>query len=71
MRSEVERARDELSTEIGRSPTVGDIAVRTGASVDDVLEALDAAHQRSSVALDAPVRREDGDAATAGEGDRA
>jgi RNA polymerase sigma-B factor len=63
----VERARDELSTELGRSPTVGDIAERTGATVDDVLEAIDASHQRSSVSLDAPVRRDEGDAATTGD----
>lgn len=50
----------ELSQELGRSPTVREIAERVGAAEDDVLEALDAARAYTADSLDAPVGNEEG-----------
>jgi RNA polymerase sigma-B factor len=44
----------ELSQELGRSPTVTEIAVRAEVSEDDVIEALDASEAYSTSSLDAP-----------------
>jgi RNA polymerase sigma-B factor len=60
----VERAHDELCTELGRSPTARDVAERVGRSVEDVLEARGTAQLRSSVSLDAPAVRDAEDAPT-------
>lgn len=53
---EVDRAVDALSTTLGRSPSPTDIAKLTGCSVEEVLEALEAASAYSPVGLDAPPR---------------
>ncbi|MEX2439462.1 MAG: SigB/SigF/SigG family RNA polymerase sigma factor [Actinomycetota bacterium] len=45
----------ELSQELGRSPTVTEVAARAEVSEDDVLEAMDAAEAYSTSSLDAPV----------------
>lgn len=45
---------DELSQRLGRSPTVRELAVETGASEEDVLEALEAGHAYRSASLDTP-----------------
>ena len=45
----------ELTQELGRSPTVPEIADQVGAMPDDVVEALDAARAYSTDSLDAPV----------------
>lgn len=42
-----------LSQELGRSPTVGELCGATGASEDDVLEALDAGYALKASSLDA------------------
>jgi RNA polymerase sigma-B factor len=42
-----------LSQELGRSPTVAEIAKAIGATEDEVLEAMDSAHAYSLVSLDA------------------
>jgi RNA polymerase sigma-B factor len=51
---QVNEAMDDLSGQLGRSPTPKDIAGHTGLSVEDVLEALEASTAYSPVALDAP-----------------
>lgn len=51
----VNRLVPELTQELGRSPTVREIAARAGASDEDALEALDAAHAYSADSLDAPL----------------
>jgi RNA polymerase sigma-B factor len=48
----------ELSQELGRSPTVSEIAERAGLNEDDVLEGLDAIHAHSIGSLDAPMDEE-------------
>lgn len=50
----------ELSQELGRSPTVREIAERVGASEDELLEALDAAQAYSTASLDTPMGEEQG-----------
>jgi len=49
----------ELSQELGRSPTVAEIAQKSGFSEEDVLEGLDTVHAYSTLSLDAPAT-EDG-----------
>jgi RNA polymerase sigma-B factor len=56
----VRRTVDELSTELGRSPTVPEVAVRSGLDEDEVLEALDASTARRADSLDRPVGDSDG-----------
>ncbi len=45
---------DHLSTELGRSPTPRDVAKFTGLTLEDVLEAIDAASAYSPMSLDSP-----------------
>ena len=63
----VEEARDALWLELGRSPTVDDIAGRLKRPHEEVLEALQASEGRSLRSLDAPVHEEEGDSASAGD----
>jgi len=63
----VEEARDALWADIGRSPTVADIAERLHRSEEEIVEALQATEGRSARSLDAPVHEEEGDSATAGD----
>lgn len=44
---------DELQLELGRTPTVAEIAVRAGTSEDEVIEAVDAGSAYRSTSLDA------------------
>jgi RNA polymerase sigma-B factor len=45
----------ELSTELGRSPTVAEIAARSSISIEAVLEALEAATARRVTSFDQPI----------------
>jgi RNA polymerase sigma-B factor len=49
----------ELSQRLGRSPTIAELAAETGASKEDVLEALEAGQGYHSLSLDAPTERGD------------
>jgi RNA polymerase sigma-B factor len=62
----VERARDELRTQLGRSPTVTDLARRVKRDEEAVIEALQAGACRSLDSLDAPLGAE-GDAGCVGD----
>ncbi|MBO0729785.1 MAG: SigB/SigF/SigG family RNA polymerase sigma factor [Acidimicrobiaceae bacterium] len=46
---------DELTQELGRSPTLDEIAARLDASVEEVVEALDAGGLRHNASLEAPL----------------
>jgi RNA polymerase sigma-B factor len=48
----------ELSQELGRSPTVNEIAERTGLSPEEVVEGMDTVHAYSTTSLDAPIDEE-------------
>ncbi len=50
----ISRVLDELTTELGRSPTVAELAEATGVEEEEVLDALDAAHAYSTRSLQAP-----------------
>jgi RNA polymerase sigma-B factor len=58
----VERISTELASELGRAPTVAEIAERTGSTVESVLEALQTATARRAVSLDQSRDAEDPDA---------
>ena len=51
---EVNGAIESLATELGRSPSSRDVAERTGLTLEDVLEAMDAAGAYTPMSLDAP-----------------
>jgi RNA polymerase sigma-B factor len=63
----VEEARETLWGELGRSPTVADLAGLLDRSQEEVVEALQATEGRSVRSLDAPVHEEEGDSASAGD----
>jgi RNA polymerase sigma-B factor len=63
----VEEAREALWGELGRSPTVADLADRLNRSPEQVVEALQATEGRSVRSLDAPVHEDEGDSASAGD----
>ena len=55
---QLSRIVSEMYQELGRSPTVPEIAVRSGLSEEDVLEGMDAIHAHSIGSLDAPTDEE-------------
>lgn len=52
--AEVDKAIGELTKELQRSPTIDEIAVRLGIEQTDVLEAMEAGHNRRPLSLDRP-----------------
>ena len=48
------RVLDELTTELGRSPTIAELAQATGSEEEEVIDALDSAHAYSTRSLHAP-----------------
>lgn len=63
---ETGRAVEELTQELGRSPTIAEIAARIEATSEEVLDAMDAGSAFTAASLDAPVGDEH-DGATLGE----
>jgi RNA polymerase sigma-B factor len=59
------RILDELTTELGRSPTVSELAEAAGVDEEDVVDALDSTNAYSTRSLHAPFE-EDGDDGLAG-----
>ena len=55
---QLSRIVSEMYQELGRSPTVPEIAARSGLSDEDVLEGMDAIHAHSIGSLDAPTDEE-------------
>lgn len=54
----VSKAMSEVSQEVGRSPTVSEIASHTGLSEEEVLEGMETVHAYSASSLDAPIDEE-------------
>jgi RNA polymerase sigma-B factor len=54
LRLSLSAATAELSQELGRSPTVSELAERVEVDEDDVLEGLESANAYSTLSLDAP-----------------
>ena len=48
------RVLDELTSELGRSPTIAELALATGADEEEVIDALDSAHAYSTRSLSSP-----------------
>ncbi|WP_219462977.1 SigB/SigF/SigG family RNA polymerase sigma factor [Nonomuraea rhizosphaerae] len=65
-RSELNRLVADLSQDLGRSPTVAELAARMNISEEDVLLTLDASAAYSTLSLDAPLGTDD-DAASLGD----
>ncbi|MBB5077482.1 SigB/SigF/SigG family RNA polymerase sigma factor [Nonomuraea endophytica] len=65
-RSELNRLVSELSQDLGRSPTVAELAAKMNISEEDVLLTLDASAAYSTLSLDAPLGSDD-DAASLGD----
>jgi RNA polymerase sigma-B factor len=59
----VSRATERLSTQLGRSPKVREVAGEIGCSVEAVLEAQEASASYEAASLDAPTARDDVEAA--------
>jgi RNA polymerase sigma-B factor len=57
--AEVEKAINELTVELQRSPSVGEIAAKMDLDPTDVLEVLEANHNRRPLSLDRPVGGEE------------
>ncbi|MGI8632102.1 MAG: SigB/SigF/SigG family RNA polymerase sigma factor [Solirubrobacterales bacterium] len=64
---EIDRTVDELSTEIGRSPSVREIADRLNVSTEAVLEAMEASSKHEPSSLDETRRSDDGTGAPVSE----
>jgi RNA polymerase sigma-B factor len=56
----IDHAVDALAEELGRHPTPTEIAERVDVTVEDVLEAIEAGHARSTQSLDAPRTEDEG-----------
>ena len=63
----VDRVTDELARELGRAPTLAEVAERTGGTTEQVLEAREAAGAYRAVSLDRP--RDDDEDGDGGVGD--
>lgn len=61
--ADVDKATTELTKQLQRSPSVGEIAERLGLEQTNVLEVLEASHNRRPLSLDRPAGGEDGDEA--------
>lgn len=63
----VQGSTDQLSRELGRSPTVAEVARLLDVTEDEVLEALEATSAYSATSLDAPAMKAEPDGPTIGE----
>ncbi|MER7009172.1 sigma-70 family RNA polymerase sigma factor, partial [Dactylosporangium sp. NPDC000555] len=50
----ISKVSDELAQDLGRSPTVADLATRLGVSEEEVIEGLDCGQAYRALSLDAP-----------------
>jgi RNA polymerase sigma-B factor len=58
LQASLTRTRDELSQQLHRAPTVGELAAKLGIHEDEVIEALDVARSYAGVPLDALTERD-------------
>jgi RNA polymerase sigma-B factor len=63
----IEREREQLTTDLGRSPTTRELAAQVGCTAEELLDASEAAHARASDSFDRPATTQEGDAATLAE----
>jgi RNA polymerase sigma-B factor len=69
LRMEITKVSGELAQDLGRSPTVADLAKRLNVSEEDVIEGLDCGQAYRALSLDAPAGNEGADAGQSGLGD--
>jgi RNA polymerase sigma-B factor len=62
LRLAVNKAREDLTQRLGRSPTIADLAVHLDAAEDDIIEMLGASNARHPLSLEAPASRDEQDA---------
>jgi RNA polymerase sigma-B factor len=63
----IEREREQLTNDFGRNPTAGELAERIGCTVEEIIDATEAAQARTSDSFDRPVASQDDDGAALGE----
>jgi RNA polymerase sigma-B factor len=63
--AKVEHANAETVAKLGRAATVEELTIRLGVAKSEILEALEASHNRSPISLDAPAPGSDPDVAGA------
>jgi RNA polymerase sigma-B factor len=63
----IEREREQLTNDLGRNPTARELAAQVGCTPEELLDASEAAHARSSDSFDRPATTQEGDASTLGE----
>ena len=61
LRLEITKVSSDLAQDLGRSPTVADLAKRLNVSEEDIIEGLDCGQAYRAMSLDAPVGGEGGD----------
>jgi RNA polymerase sigma-B factor len=59
LRLEITKATSDLSQQLGRSPTIGDIAAHLKVTEEDVIEGLDSGHAYRALSLHAPIAGEE------------
>src|SRR5512142_461536 len=59
LRLEITKASGDLAQQLGRSPTVADLAAHLNVSEEDIIEGLDSAHAYRALSLHAPVAGEE------------
>jgi RNA polymerase sigma-B factor len=63
----IEREREQLTNDIGRNPTAHELAERIGCTIEEIIDASEAAQARASESFDRPVQTQDGDEGTLAE----
>jgi RNA polymerase sigma-B factor len=63
----VSRQTERLSAQLGRSPDLNELAAALHCTIEQVIEAIDAAHNYHPASLDAPVAHEDEDGSSLAE----
>jgi len=59
LRLEITKASADMAQQLGRSPTVADLAARLRVSEEDIIEGLDSGHAYRALSLHAPVQGEE------------
>jgi RNA polymerase sigma-B factor len=59
LRLEITKATSDLAQQLGRSPTVGDLAAHLSVSEEEIIEGLDSSHAYRALSLHAPVAGEE------------
>jgi len=69
LRLEISKISGDLAQDLGRSPTVADLARRLDVSEEEIIEGLDCGQAYRALSLDAPVGGDNGDGGANGLGD--